>query len=154
MTDFKEVQPGSHKNKICVECTDLGDIEELAGEMRAAALADIDYIDAYQASDSVQEALGKAKSVGERLSEMGHLRFISYRGGPPTNIVLTLMENKDEERYWHLSMSHGTVNGPQRVDDELADMIVYAFLEDGWIEVEPKAVFKTVRHFEKITKKV
>ena len=96
--------------------------------------------------------MNKSKSVSEQLLEKGHLRFISFKDSNPVNLILTLTEAKNGQQCWHFSISHGTENGPQRVDDELAGIISHAFLEDGYAEVEAKAVWKTIRHYEKFLK--
>jgi hypothetical protein len=40
-------------------------------------------------------------------------------------------------------------SGIKRVPDDISLLLSEAFLEDNYIEVDPKAAFKAVRHFEK-----
>lgn len=153
MTDFikKFPQPGFHPNLIPVRCRNQDDMRVLAEVMRKAASKDYDPAGVeYAASDDIEEASEKAEVVVPDLLSDGKLRFIKYEDNLPVNVVLTLLEEAPGSGYeWNLSMSHGTVNGPERVADDLAKMIVEAFLDSDYQEVEPKAIWKNVRHFIK-----
>lgn len=129
-------------------------MRKLAAEMRAICLKDPDKIEGYEGSATEPQAKERAEAIKENIIESGHLRFINYVPNNPwdgrlTNVVYTLMERSDGVQQWNLSMSHANPSGPQRVADDLAMMIVGAFLEEGWEEVEPKAYWKTIRHFVK-----
>ena len=134
---------------IPVICKSPEDIAELAKEMRIAATATPDDVQ-YTPSGSVEEAEKKAPSVAEMMLSRGILRFLSYNGRMPTNICFTLREEEEDFSEWNLSISHATLEGPVRVDDELASIIVGEFLGEGYQEVPPKAVWDTVRHFIKL----
>lgn len=153
MTEFikKFPQPGFHPNLIAVRCRNQDDMRVLAGIMREAAIKDCAPAGSeYAASDTLDEAEEKAEVVVPDMLELGLLRFIQYEKNLPVNVVFTLREDAPGSgREWNLSISHGTRNGPERVADDLAKMIVEAFLEDDYQEVEPKAIWKTVRHFIK-----
>lgn len=144
-------QPEFHPNLIPVRCRDQADMRALAEIMRKAASKDYDPAGVkYAASDNIEEACEKAEVVVPDLLSDGKLRFIKYRDNLPVNVVLTLLEEGPGGGYeWNLSISHGTVNGPERVEDSLAKMIVEAFLDADYQEVEPKSIWKTVRHFVK-----
>jgi hypothetical protein len=150
------ITPTPHPNLIPVLCENFEDISKLAQEMRLAASADPDIDVEYQKSETFEIAESRAKaksdegiSVADRMLNRGILRFISYQRRLPVNVVFTL--RKDENiNEWNLSISHATVEGPVRVNDELASMIVEAFLEKDFQEVPPKAVWDTVRHFIKV----
>ena len=140
-------QPRFHPNMMPVICKSSGDVAELAREMRIAAMTTPDDVQ-YAPSESVEEAEKKAPSVAEMMLSRGILRFLSYNGRMPTNICFTLREEEDFSE-WNLSISHATLEGPVRVNDELAAIIVGEFLGEGFQEVPPKAVWDTVRHFIK-----
>lgn len=138
-----------HPNMRPVLCTSIEDVRKLAEEMRTAASLEPDENVEYVKSETVEEAENKAPSIIDQMLNLGILRFISYNGRLPVNICFTL--RKDDTLYgeWNLSISHATVEGPVRVNDELASIIVKAFLEEDFQEVRPKAVWDTVRHFIK-----
>lgn len=141
-----------HPNLIPVPCRNQDDIRRLAAEMRQVCLDDPDKIDGYMGSATVEQAKERAEQVKDNIIESGHLRFIHYvPDSRLTNVVYTLLERPDGVREWNLSMSHANPSGPQRVADDLATMIADAFLEGGYEEVEPKAVWKAIRHFAKVT---
>ena len=149
-------QPAFHPNLISVKCQNIDDVRALAEEMRSAAIAEEasysqDNPDEgsgkeYAASESVEVAIKKAKPVAEEMLEQGILRFMSYRGRMPVNICFSLRKTKEFSE-WNLSLSHGTLEGPLRVKDDLAAVVIAAFLGDDFEEVPPKAVWDTVRHF-------
>lgn len=158
-----------HPNGFAVECQTEEDVKSLAEQMKAAAVKDIDKC-VYAASSTEKEARRiatqpvevdvsngidhevkvKVKTLPEEMIEKGILRFIFWKDcDKPINLVFTLREDEDLKQEWNLSMSHGTHQGPQRVDDDIANIIANAFLDSGWQEVEPKAFWNNVRHFIK-----
>lgn len=142
--------PPFHPNLIPVHCANQDDMRKLAGEMREICLKDPDKVEGYEGSDTEEKALTRTAVVAPDMIASGHLRFIHYTVDHRlTNVVYTLMERSDGVKQWNLSMSHANLEGPQRVADDLALMIVGAFLEEGYEEVEPKAYWKTIRHFVK-----
>ena len=130
-------------------------MRKLAAEMRAICVENPDKIEGYQGSETETKAQWRAVAVAPSIIESGHLRFINYTVDHRlTNVVYTLMEISTGMKQWNLSMSHANPEGPQRVADDLAYMIAGAFLEEGspegfYEEVEPKAFWKTIRHFVK-----
>lgn len=141
-------QPSFHPNLIPVIFNVPEDLANLVKEMRLAATATPDVDIKYAPSGNVEEAEKKAPSVAEALLSRGILRFASYKGRMPVNICFTLRKEEDFSE-WNLSISHATLEGPVRVNDELAIIIVNEFLGEGYQEVPPKAVWDTVRHFIK-----
>jgi len=92
----------------------------------------------------------RSAALREDIVASGHLRFIHYSpDGRIVNVVYTLLEPPESAKEWNLSMSHATLAGPRRVEDDLAKMICEAFLDDLYQEVDPKAYWKNVRHFVK-----
>lgn len=140
-----------HPNLIAVYCANQDDMRKLAAIMREVCLKDTDKVEEYTASKTEEDAFKRAEPIKEDIVSSGHLRFILTPDGKKTNVVFTLQET-ETAWIWNLSVSHATPTGPLRVDDELANMIVGAFLEDNYEEVEPKAAFKAVRHFVKMAK--
>lgn len=139
-----------HPNLIPVNCANQDDIRKLAQQMRALCLKDPDQIDAYQESKTEEQAQWRAAMNQQDIVSNGHLRFLNYMpDGRLTNVVFTLMERSDKVKQWNLSISHANPSGPQRVADDLATMIAQAYLDDGYEEVEAKAIWKTIRHFVK-----
>lgn len=140
-----------------VDCLTHLDIRRLAKEMQTVCLNDVDHIENYEASKTELGARFKAEMMQEDMLESGHLRLIRYAiDGRLVTVMFTMLEKQDKTREWHLSLSHppkpfgGT--SPERVDDDLANLIADCFLgeykETGeYQEVAPKAVWKTVRHF-------
>ena len=125
-------------------------MRKLAAEMRQVCLKETDKIEDYEASPTEEQAEEIAEAIREDIINSGHLRFINYTPDfRLVNVVFTLMERSDGRKFWNLSMSHANPQGLQRVADDLAMMIVGAFLEDGYEEVEPKAYWKAIRHFAK-----
>lgn len=155
--DLRPVQPDiDHPNLILVECSDIGDIEELAKVMRiAAAKAGGISVTEEEAKEYKLDApaylMAKSKGISTNLLEDGLLRFMSFKGSRPINVVLTLEEN-EKSKWWQLSMSHATLKGPDRVSDEIANVIVEAFFEYEFKERPPGLVFKAVRYFQKFIK--
>jgi hypothetical protein len=135
-----------NSNLIPVACSNVEDMRKLAKQMRLISLDDPDD-KPYRASASEKEANENAVSIEKSIVESGHLRFILF---PPdnrlVNVVYTLLELNNTKE-WNLSLSHATVDGPNRVDDDLALMICEAFLSNSYQEIEPKAIWKNVRHF-------
>ena len=142
--------PQFHPNLMPVACRNIYDMKLLAVEMKKAALADVDLFPEgvdYTGSETVPQAIERAKEVVPDMIPSGKLRFIHYVPDRRlANVVLTAME-RNGTRMWNLSMSHANPSGPQRVANDLSEMIVEAFLGNTAQEVEPKAVWKTVRHF-------
>lgn len=151
---------GYHPNLIAVPCKDQDDIRQLATEMRLNAIADPDQFEqseSYKGSKTEQEAWKKGNIAGVDLIESGHLRFIYFiPDGKMVNIVFSLMEQEGGVKEWHLSISHGAEapETPQRVNDDLCKLIIDAFLEKDYQEVEPKAFWKTIRHFVKTANEI
>lgn len=137
-----------HPNLIPVVCDTQDDIRKLAEVMRNICLKDVHVIEDYIASDTETEALNRSKAMEHDILDSGNLRFVETPDGKITNVVFTLQETKNN-KIWNMSISHATTSGPLRVDDELATFIVDAFLEKDYEEVEPKAIWKNVRHFVK-----
>lgn len=142
--------PKFHLNLIPVVCRTKDDVSHLANEMRDVSLRSPDKIEGYEASDSEPEAVRKAEQIQDEVIDSGKLRFIEWIDGRVVNVVFTLLDINDQ-RQWNLSISHSTAteNGPQRVADDLAQIIADSFLENSYEEVEPKAIWKNIRHFTK-----
>lgn len=141
-----------------VLCYNLYDIQVLAQEMRDLCLSEPPDTEEYRASKTIEEAEATAKSAQQSIIDSGHLRFIYYVPDDlMVNVVFTLLETPDRSE-WDLSLSVSARNRlflkePERVEDNLAKLICDAFLDDSYEEVEPKAIFKYVRHFVKIISK-
>lgn len=137
-----------HPNLIPVKCSTVDEMRVLSQQMRELCLVDIDHVDEYVASPTQEAALQRAKVVNDDIIASGHLRFIHYQpDGRLVNVVYTLLDPENGKKEWNLSMSHATLAGPKRVDDDLATMICEAFLGNDYQEVDPKAFWKNVRHF-------
>jgi len=137
-----------HINLIPVQCKNQDDMRSLAESMREKAVNNCTRVE-YAASASEEEAYEKSEIVVPDIIKLGLLRFIKYEQHLAVNVAFTLRETDDGGHEWNLSISHGTTSGPKRVPDDLAKMIVDAFLEEGYTEVTPKAIWSTVRHFIK-----
>lgn len=132
--------------RVPVACSDIEDMRWLAKQMRLVGLADPDD-EPYRASSSEKETNERAVAVKKNIIDSGRLRFILFSPDHRlVNVVYTLLELNNTKE-WNLSLSHATVNGPNRVDDDLALMISEAFLGNSYQEIEPKAIWKNVRHF-------
>jgi hypothetical protein len=132
--------------RVPVACSNIEDMRKLAREMRLISLVDPDD-EPYCASSSEKEANERAANFAKSVIDSGHLRFILFSpDNRLVNVVYTLLE-LDNTKEWNLSISHATVNGPNRVNDDLALMICEAFLGNSYQEIEPKAIWKNVRHF-------
>jgi len=140
----------THPNMIPVSCSNIDEMRLLAQQMRALCLVDPDKVEGYTASTTKEECDKRSLDVQADIIASGHLRFIHYPpDGRIVNVVYTLLEPESGEKEWNLSMSHATLAGPRRVEDDLAKMICEAFLDDFYQEVDPKAYWKNVRHFVK-----
>lgn len=140
----------THPNLIPVDCSNVDEMRLLAQQMRALCLVDTDKIEGYVASTTKKECERRSYDVKEDIIASGHLRFIHFEpDGRLVNVVCTLLEPESGEKQWNLSMSHSTLVGPRRVEDDLALMVCEAFLGDNYEEVDPKAYWKNVRHFVK-----
>lgn len=137
-----------HKNAIPITCKSIDDIKALAQEMRAICLKDTDKIDEYLASETIEEVQELAESNREDIFESGHLRYLLLNGKIIT-VVFTLLETP-QKLEWNLSLSNLNKTGPLRLDDEEALLVVNCFLGSKYEEVEPKSIWKTVRHFTQI----
>jgi len=138
----------SHPNMIPVSCANANEMRMLAQQMRALCLLDPDKVEGYTASTTKAEADNRSAAFQEDVVASGHLRFIHYSpDGRIVNVVYTLLELESGEKEWNLSISHATLAGPKRVENDLADMICEAFLGDSYQEVSPKAYWQNVRHF-------
>lgn len=143
-------QPPKHPNLSPVRCKSVDDIRALAAVMKVAASKDPDHVPEYEGSKTEFEAHMRGEDVGMMMVERGLNRFMLYEGYP---IVLCLTLQVDGgKKYWNFSTSivrQSQHDKPGRVPDEIIAVVVPAFIGEGYEEVEPKAVWKTVRHFVK-----
>ena len=138
-----------------VHCVNKDDLDRLAATMRQAAINDPDKIDEYKASGTEAEANSNAAEIGPDIIESGLCRLlVLYPKGVHSSIrvpvvVTFTLKDDGKQQEWNLSMSIPGAHGPGRVPDEIAIIIVLAFMQGEAEEVESKAYWKTVRHFVK-----
>ena len=120
---------------MAVECKDINDIIALATVHRQSAMNCVDRnVEHISTEGMSEEERAEIYRRGDDLIETGRLRFIYYVPTEKlTNVVLTLSDNDGSPLEWNLSMSHARLGGPpDRVDDELAELIVKAYLGEGY----------------------
>jgi hypothetical protein len=125
-----------YPNLSPVRCDNFDDVYNLGLVMKEAATAD------------PHENVNNPDFL-DNLVKSGTLRFLVYKDNPIVNICLTLRTEKDLKE-WNLSISRVTLKGLLRVEDNLVNLIAGTFLGKGYQEVEPKAIWKTIRHFIKV----
>lgn len=130
------------------ECETPEEMRAVAEDMKNSALQRETHKCEYAGSSTEFEAHMKAEDMRKKMLEENGLRFIFF-GGKVMNCVLTLQE-MEGKRTWNFSTStpmKPPLNQPGRVPDEIVNVLVPAFLGEKYEEVEPKAVWNTVRHF-------
>lgn len=155
-------QSPEHPNLRPVFCRTQDDMRKLGEELRKAASGDITQFKAgedYKASEGEVAAqfnceMAAQDGMQEDMTTSGTRRFMAHAGRIVCCVIsLDKYDDLPDKKVWNLSISMQPEDeeaaAPDRVPDDVADMLVGSVLGEEYKEVAPKAAFKGVRHFVK-----